>query len=447
MGIFAGAESQRGARLRMGKPAYTANFKFMSETAIPAAAALGAGPLDAPAQAIIPQSSLPFNGGLFFEVFRRAGADEAALQRARTVSILILPLIAWLPLVVLSAFDGQLLRSATGTPFLRDYSAHIRLLVALPLFLIAGRVAEARIRPTLQQFLTRQLVPPQSMEKFKASVASAFRLGDSVLADIVILALIYSVDLFVVRRTGVAAEAAAWYANPSKSGPVLTIGGIYYAYVSLPILQFILLRWYYRLFIWGRFLRQTARLGLRLIPTHADRVGGLGFLITGTQAFTFFAIAQGTLLTAWLATPVIVGKAPLPEFKAEIVVVVVFVLLLTVSPLLSYLPVLARTKRRGSIDYGALATRYGREFDEKWVHGHASSDEPFIGSADIQSLADMGNSYAVIADMRSLPVTPQMLVGFGVATLLPVAPLLLTLMPLSAILKKLAGILLPGSGN
>lgn len=444
MSTFSAVESQRGTRLRMGKLAYAANLGLMSETGIPAAAALGADPLDAPAQAVIPQSSLPFNGGLFFEVLRRAGADEAALQRMRTLLILILPLIAWLPLLVLSAFDGQLWRSATGTPFLRDYSAHIRLLVALPLFLIAGRVAEARIRPTLQQFLTRQLVPPHSMEKFRASVASAFRLGDSVLADIVILALIYSVDVFVVRRTNFASEAAAWYSNPSRSGPVLTIGGIYYAYVSLPILQFILLRWYYRLFIWGRFLRQTARLGLRLIPTHADRVGGLGFLITGTQAFTFFAMAQGALLAGWLATPVIVGKAPLPGFQAEIAVVVVFVLVLTVSPLLSYLPVLARTKRRGIIEYGALATRYGREFDDKWVQGRASSDEPLIGSADIQSLADMGNSYGVIADMRSLPVTPQMLVGFGVATLLPVAPLLLTLMPLSAILKKLAGILLPG---
>lgn len=419
-------------------------FQSMTETAVPAGSALGAGPSDALRQDVIPQSSLPFNGGLFFEAFRRAGADETTLQRARTFLIFVLPMIAWLPLVLLSAFDGELWRSATGTPFLRDYSAHIRLLVALPLFLVAGRVAEARIRPTLQQFLARQLVPPQSMERFKASVASAFRFGDSMLADVIIITLIYSVDLFIVRRTDIAAGAAAWYSSSSKSGPVLTIGGFYYAYVSLPIVQFILLRWYYRLFIWGRFLRQTARLGLRLVPTHADRVGGLGFLMTGTQAFTFFAMAHGMLLTAWLATPVIVRRAPLPGFKAEIAAVVVFVLVLTVSPLLWYIPVLARTKRRGIIEYGALATRYVREFDEKWLRADAGSDEPFIGSADVQSLADMANSYAVIQDMRSLPITPQMIVGFAVATLIPVAPLLLTLMPLSEILKKLAGIILPG---
>jgi hypothetical protein len=412
----------------------------MSETAAPAAAAPGAGPSDRPSRDIIPQSSLPFNGGIFFELFRRAGANEATLQRMRTLAIFILPLIAWLPLAALSAFDGRLFGGG-GTPFVRDLSAHIRLLVALPLFLIAGRVAEARIRPTLQQFLTRDLIPDRSMERFRASVASAFRLGDSVLADVVIIALIYAFDAFVVRRTEIAANAGAWFSNPSDVGPVLTIGGVYYAYVSLPILQFVLLRWYYRLFIWGRFLRHTARLGLRLVPTHADRVGGLGFLITGTQAFTFFAMAHGALLAAWLATPVVVGRVSLPDFKAEIAVVVAFVLVFTVGPLLWYLPVLARTKRRGILEYGALAARYVREFDNKWVQNKGDAGEPLIGSADIQSLADMGNSYTVVADMRSLPITLQMIVGFVIATLLPVAPLLLTLMPLSEILKKLAGIL------
>ena len=53
----------------------------------------------------------------------------------------------------------------------------------------------------------------------------------------------------------------------------------------------------------------------------------------------------------------------------------------------------------------------------------------------------MAGSYEIVQTMRSVPITPQMIVGFAVATILPVLPLLLTLMPLSEILKKLAGIL------
>ena len=72
--------------------------------------------------------------------------------------MLILPLLAWLPLLLLSTFDGKLLPGSVETPFLLDLSAHIRLLVALPLFILAARLGEARILPTLQQFLARRIV-------------------------------------------------------------------------------------------------------------------------------------------------------------------------------------------------------------------------------------------------------------------------------------------------
>jgi hypothetical protein len=70
-----------------------------------------------------------------------------------------------------------------------------------------------------------------------------------------------------------------------------------------------------------------------------------------------------------------------------------------------------------------------------------SSGEPILGRGDIQSLADLGNSYAVIQDMRIVPVTRQALFQLTVATVAPIAPLILTLMPLEDLLKKLFGIL------
>ena len=51
-----------------------------------------------------------------------------------------------------------------------------------------------------------------------------------------------------------------------------------FSWVSNPILQFLLLRWFYRLAIWARFLWQVSRIQLSLIPTHPDRNAGLGFL-------------------------------------------------------------------------------------------------------------------------------------------------------------------------
>ena len=60
-----------------------------------------------------------------------------------------------------------------------------------------------------------------------------------------------------------------------------------------------------------------------------------------------------------------------------------------------------------------------------------------MGSADIQSLADMGNSFAVVKEMRLAPFTLQTVLQLAVVTLLPVGPLLLTMIPLEELLERL----------
>ena len=133
--------------------------------------------------------------------------------------------------------------------------------------------------------------------------------------------------------------------------------------------------------------------------------------------------------------------AALPEFKVEIAVLAVFLLCLVLGPLLVFAPQLAQAKRVGNREYGALAERYVREFDAKWVRGSVPADEPLVGSADIQSLADMANSFEVVRTMRLAPVTKEAVLKLVAATVAPVVPLLLTMMSLEQLLKTLFGIL------
>jgi hypothetical protein len=64
-------------------------------------------------------------------------------------------------------------------------------------------------------------------------------------------------------------------------------------------------------------------------------------------------------------------------------------------------------------------------------------EEPLLGTADIQSLADLGNSFAFVDKMNLLPVGSRVPVHLALASLIPMAPLLLTVMPLNDILKRL----------
>ena len=229
--------------------------------------------------------------------------------------------------------------------------------------------------------------------------------------------------------------------DADREGPKLSHAGIWYGYVSLPIFQFLLCRWYFRLFIWTRFLWQVSRIDLRLVPTHPDRVGGLGFLSNTVYAFIPLLIAHGALVAAQLANRIFYLGATLRGFMIEILVLVIFLISVVLGPLLVFAPQLAHAKRTGLREYGTLAERYVREFDAKWLRGGAHADEPLVGSGDIQSLADLGNSFEVVRTMRVAPFTKETILQLAAATVAPVAPLLLTMMPLDELLKKLFGIL------
>jgi hypothetical protein len=262
-----------------------------------------------------------------------------------------------------------------------------------------------------------------------------------VTAEIVLIVLVYINSVFVWPYYG-GLGVATWQAVPGQGGRMLSPAGWWFAYVSLPLFQFILFRWYFRLFVWTRFLWHVARCRLSLVPTHPDHVAGLGFLSGSVVAFAPLLAAHGTLLAGWLASRIFFNGAALPEFKAEIGVTVAFLLLIVLGPLLFFMPQLAEVRRIGLREYGALAQRYVREFDDKWVRGGHPPAEPLVGSADVQSLADLGNSYELVRDMSVVPITRNAIVQLAVITLVPVAPLLLTMVSLEELLKRLLQIVL-----
>ena len=379
-------------------------------------------------------------GGPLFQLLRRTHLADDALMLVRQ-RIIVISLLAWLPLLLLSALEGNLWGGGTSVPFLFDIEVHVRFLVALPLLVLAELVVHRRMRPLLQQFVERNLVPESAMPRFEAAVVSAFRLRNSVLAEVLLISIVYGVGVLFIWRHYVALDTATWYATGSAGGSQLSLAGMWFGYISLPIFQFLLCRWYFRLFIWARFLWQVSRIELSLLPTHPDRLGGLSFISGQIYAFTVLAVAHGALLAGNLANRIFFLGAELLQFKVEIAVLVVFMMCVVLGPLLFFTPQLAQAKRKGSRDYGVLAERYAREFDAKWLRGGAPANEPLLGSSDIQSLADLGNSFQVVREMRIVPIKRDDLLRLVGATLAPIVPLALTMMSLEELLNKLFGVL------
>jgi hypothetical protein len=207
----------------------------------------------------------------------------------------------------------------------------------------------------------------------------------------------------------------------------LTPAGFWYVFVSIPILQFILLRWYVRLFIWFRFLWQVSRINLNLIPTHPDRCAGLAFVGKSAYAFGPILFAQGAMLAGLVAGRVLYRGESLLSFKLQIAGFIVFFVLAILGPLLMFTPRMARAKRKGLADYGQLAQDYVERFERKWIFHDLTPAEDLLGAADIQSLADLGNSYALVREMRPVPFGLDDMARLAAATAAPLLPLLLTI--------------------
>ena len=376
-------------------------------------------------------------GGPLFQLLRRShlSGDDLELLRIR---IIVISMLAWLPLLVLSALDGKALGGNVAVPFLLDAEVHARFLVALPLLIGAELVVHRRMRFVVKQFLERNLIPEGAMKRFDAAIASAFRLRNSVLAEVLLIILVY-VAGFLIWREQYQLDTATWYASPTDDGMKLSFTGIWFGWVSLPVFQFLLMRWWFRICIWARFLWQVSRIDLKLVPTHPDRVGGLGFISNTVYAFVPLALVFGVILSGSIANQIFHQGAALPEFNVFIATYVIILLCVVLSPLMVFAPQLAQAKRVGIREYGTLAERYVREFDAKWLRGGAPPDEQLVGSGDIQSLADLANSYEVVKTMRIAPVTREAITRLVLATLVPIAPLVLTMMPLEKLLELLFG--------
>ncbi len=329
--------------------------------------------------------------------------------------LLIIMLTAWLPLLLLASFfpsTGNLGRLS----FFEDIEVHVRFLIALPVLVAAELIVHSRIRPVVHRFVERRIVLPEDRALFDGVVDAAIRLRNSIPLEVGLLLIVYSVGLSLWNsRVGI--DVPTWYA---KSGGRwnLTAAGYWYVFVSIPIIQFLLLRWYLRLFIWFRFLWQVSRLNLNLITTHPDRCAGLAFIGKSAYAFGPILFAQGAMLAGVIASRVLYRGESLLSFKLQIGGFVTFFVLVILGPLLMFTPQMSRAKRKGLADYGLLAQHYVEEFQQKWIVRKSSSAE-LLGSGDVQSLADLGNSYALVRDMRSVPFGLEDISRLAAATAAP----------------------------
>lgn len=379
-------------------------------------------------------------GGPLYQLLRRTRLSGSALELLHR-RILFLVGITWLPLLILSLLDGVAVGTAVSVPFLFDVDLHLRFLLSLPILIAAELIIHQRTRVVVEQFVTHGLVPDSLRARFDETLARAAKMRNSIFGELLLVALVYGVGIFVVWRYYMVLDVPTWYAIPEAGRVQPKLAGWWYFFVSLPVYQFILLRWYYRFIVWTRFLWQVSRLPLAYQPLHPDGNGGIGFLAGVTRAFSPLLFAQGVLLAGTLANSILYEGAVLTSFFVEVVLFVAFVVFVILAPMFLFTLPLAAAKRQGLREYSRLSRQYADEFAAKWIRGTRPAGETLVGNADIQSMADLGSSFDKVRGMSVVPITRGAVAQLVVAALLPLVPLLLTLISFEELLKRILQVL------
>lgn len=387
------------------------------------------------AVAVIPHGFALFADGPLLRLLRRLPvarrlADEPAWRVAVVLAV------AWLPPFALSIHEG-LAFGGTDLPFVKDIQFQVRMLIVLPLFIIAAHEAHRVTTSALKQFVDRGIVRESDRPAFTNCLRLASGWNHSTVVRLAILAIVVFLGQDLWQRALAQREIGAWYGGQSLSGAPRALAGYWLVWVTNPIFRYVHVVWLLRMLLYAAVLARIAALDLHLVATHPDRAGGLGFLGENFTAFGELVVAEGAAMAAFLANRVFHDGHPLQLFKMDILGVAVVVAAMVLGPMCVFVPKLLAAKREGREQYGKLANRYVREFEGAWVARQAPADgRPFLGTSDIQSLADMSTAYQVVNQMRFVPFSNIIVVTAFALFLMPIAPLLLTVVPAEELLNK-----------
>jgi hypothetical protein len=375
-------------------------------------------------------------GGPFWRLQHRLGLlAPDGLPRASTA--LLFAAVAWLPPALLSVAQGTAWSAALGgRAFLLDPGPYARLIVGIVVLVITERIAAGRGAVLIGQFTRAGLVPPNEAAAVATALQRAHRLSVSPLAESIILGLAYAGSILGIV-VSVREVQESWAGNWVDGQAQLSLAGWWVMLIGVPLFWFLLVRWFWRLVVFIRLMWDISKLKLRLVATHPDRSGGIGFLGLYPLLFAGFVFAFSAVVASSALRLVLFADWPLKSMAGPFVALVVVVLVFFLGPLTVFTPALVRLKRRGVLTYGVLAAEHHRAFERKWLNRPEVGTES-LGAPEISSLTDLTSAVRSISDMRVIPAGKETLLPLLIATALPWLPVLATQVPLVELLKMLA---------
>jgi len=388
-----------------------------------------------------PKPALDFSistGGPFYNLLKKIGVQDS--NRKLAVACLLL---TWVPLLIITAIEGTLY-AGTELPFLKDAAMQARILIALPLLLLINVPIDFKVN-TVLKYLSETLLDQNEQQAF---VNSALRrskrlIGSAITEIIIILFVIITTAGFVQAGVfaGMEGGTTSWLTSALSGNQSLSMAGYWAVCVSIPVFQFLMLRWLWRYIVWTYFIYRFSKSGLDLLPTHADRCGGIGIFILAQKSFALIFLAGSIVISGQFIALLLKHPDQFDSLRSTgigyIVISVVFLLL----PLLFFMGNLIQLKNKGLMQLSDLGVKLSRTFEQDWLSDKSATD--FVQDPVNPSMVyDYNGMYDNLQQIRVLPVNPRDVISVAVLLFVPFIPVPLIHFSVAEMLQRIAGMLI-----
>ena len=330
-----------------------------------------------------------------------------------------------LPIIMFTAISGTLTDTNVHNPFLNEIEAIVHLFVIVPFLLFAERLVELPLVDYLERTTELILKSDRSkLIKFKKRFLSLIK---SSVPELIILGVLYLLTIF--RITNVEFEMSSWlFQNESTDNEYhLSLAGLWFNFVSIPLYQFLFIRWFWRWLLWLGSVIYISRLKWRIHAMHGDKMAGLEYLNYLPFVFGVCATSIAANLSVEIFVEIREGLKTLFDFKF---IVAGFVLITTITcylPLVFFLPKLSQLRSEAIIKFGTLIQYHHNFFEKKWFSKPETEVEDILGSTHPSSLGDINASYEAVQAMLAIPVNYKYMMISAFILTIPFLPLLSTL--------------------
>jgi hypothetical protein len=368
-----------------------------------------------------------------FRVLRSIGLiPRDGLGMARRA--LFFTLLASLPIAIWAWIAGRAISAAAGEPLLQHFGVHVRCLVGIPVLIVAQGFAHGLTTQLLPWFVRSGVITADKADRFCDVVRGVGRLRSATLPWVAIAAIV-----IVWSATGsmhTEGDEMSWAVNRAGSAE-LGFGGWWFLFVARPIYISLVLGWAWRVVLLTVLFVRTAKLGLELVPTHPDGVGGLGFVERFATMFAPIVFVLSAALASQWAHQVLYHDIVVQTLRVPAVIFVVAMLLVFLAPLLVFAGPLIAAKRRAKLEYGALVGEHGDLVRKRWILHESVAKTDILDAPELGPVADTVSLYDAVARMRPVPIGKAALLAIAVPAVVPLLLMFALKVPIMDILVKL----------